>query len=194
MKSRPRARSLEHAPRPRVSVFSFVALNVIALCASGSACTSSPELWPAGGMVGFVRAKEGAVLPGGTGTRSLPPIQTSDVRPTGGQQCDVCINGVSNCGGPCGGGGGGEATCGSPGECDCSLGGYALIGYCGSRPPSSVCTFCPPGTKLSDPCGTQCEILDGYASKVPPPDGKVCPSDYPVTCGSTACCPQHHAV
>lgn len=159
----------------------------VTLCAL-TGCPGADSTIVAARPVSYVEATQGEALPGGDlGKRSCSEFPC----------CDQCINGVSNCGGPCGGTPDPEAfpppsgTCGNPGQCPCSLGGSGLVGFCGSRPPSSVCTYCPPGTQLLDPCGTKCTVVDPDDDRS---DGKHCPETHPVTCGSSSCCPTSHSM
>jgi hypothetical protein len=195
----------------------LAALAPIAIIVAG--CPGADSTIAATQPVPYVAAAEAAVTPDGTKTKSATPIVSGVLKAQGGgdcdecidgvsncggpcgggpdpggQACDQCINGVSNCGGPCGGGGdpGAGGTCGDPGQCACSVGGYGLIGFCGSRPPSAVCTYCPPGTTLSDPCGDKCDVID--QDKAPTPQGTHCPETFPVACGSKSCCPNSHPV
>lgn len=174
-----------------------LSVGVIAGCPGADSTIASVPPEP------YVSAQQGAVVASGasgTGGKNVVPIVTG-VKPAGGQECDMCINGVSNCGGPCGGGGGGVdedpgsnvggGSCGSPGQCACSVGNYGLIGFCASAAPSAVCTYCPPGTSLADPCGTKCKVDD--EEKGPKPEGTHCPDDYPVACGNKSCCPSSHS-
>lgn len=132
---------------------------------------------------------------GGTRPKGVPPnverLQPADgyidVPPSDGQECDVCADGISNCGGPCGGGSSTETTaCGGHGQCDCEYGGYQLVGYCGSRPSSEVCSFCPPNSRMADPCGDKCVVDDPTSS--PSPDSWLCPDRAPIDCGNGRCC------
>lgn len=109
-----------------------------------------------------------------------------DVPEPDGQECDTCSNGINSCGGPCGGGSStNTTTCGGRGQCDCSYGGYNLVGYCGGRAGSEVCSFCPSGTHMADPCGTKCIADDATSSA----DSWVCPDHAPVDCNNGRCCP-----
>lgn len=179
----------------------FVALSMFVIGITG--CPGADSTIASKPPMPYVSATQGAVLSSNAKGSSVPIV--IGVKPATGQECDMCINGISNCGGPCGGGGGGDYTddpgmssggsggdCGAPGQCACSVGNYGLVGFCGSRPPSAVCTYCPPGTTLADPCGTKCTVEE--EDKAPQPEGKHCPEDYPVACGSSACCPSSHSV
>lgn len=179
----------------------ILAVSTLAIAIAG--CPGADSTIASTEPVPYVSATQGAVL--GSDAKKASVAIVTGVKPAGGQECDMCINGVSNCGGPCGGGGGGASEdpgtssgggyggdCGSPGQCSCSVGGYGLIGFCASRPPSAVCTYCPPGTTLADPCGTKCTVRE--EDKAPKPEGNHCPEDYPVACGTKSCCPSSHAV
>lgn len=172
--------------RRALSAFAIVAL-FIAACGETSTVGSVDAEGYVDAEQRPVLGAEGPGVPspeGGTGTRNI--------RPLNGSQCDVCdaIRGVDNCGNPCGGAA--EPSCGTPGQCPCSFADYTLIGLCASRPPSSACTFCPPGTRSSDPCSEQCEIVD--EKEAPPPTRTRCPSSHPVSCGaSKTCCPSSHS-
>ena len=155
---------------------------------STSSSASASAVPSASGSAGL----ESFASPSGLEPESVHVITDGLISTADGQECDVCANCVSNCGKPCCGpepapAGGG---CGSPGQCACSVGGSSLVGYCASRPPSSVCTYCPPGTRSQDPCGQYCEVID--KDRAPPPTSKQCPKSHPVACGSASCCPRSH--
>lgn len=167
--------------------------SLIAVAALVAACGETNTVASIQG-VSYVEARQGPAI-GASEAKDEPlgGISAPGSRPLSGSQCDVCdaVRGVDNCGNPCGGAKNG-ADCDSYGLCPCSFGGYALVGRCTSRPASNACTFCPSGTRSSDPCSGTCEVID--EDQAPPPDGKTCPSSHPVSCGSSeTCCPSSHS-
>ena len=173
----------------RAFMTTFMGLTITVASALGCS-TASNDTVSAVYKTAFVKATAGPRNPGGK------PLSTASAGAWSGglkladYQCDVCINGVDNCGQPCGGSTPDATKCGDPGACPCSSGQSTLIGYCGSRAPDAVCTYCPPLTTLDDPCGTLCK-LDENARK-PPDVVEVCGGNYPVTC-SGSCCPSSHS-